>query len=158
MDGQKRTGDAADTVDDIVNHLLANGVVATGVVVGGILLAADQQLGVEQLAVATSSDLVNGGRVEVDEEGSRDVFAIASLGKERLVGSSVDDILGVGVRTTIGAEAVLEEVAARWRSVHRVFHRIRKAWDEESRRTAPKQSYPAGYRPGRGEGEESGED
>lgn len=154
MDGQKRTGDAADTVDDIVNHLLANGVVATGVVVGGILLAADQQLGVEQLAVATSSDLVNGGRVEVDEEGSRDVFAIASLGKERLVGSSVDDILGVGVRTTIGAEAVLEEVAGRWRSVHRIFHRIRK----ESRRTAPKQSYPAGYRPGRGEGEESGED
>lgn len=129
----------------------------TGVVVGSILLAADQQLGVEELSVAASSDLVNGRGVEVDEERSRDVFAIASLGKERLVGSAVDDVLGVGVRTTIGAEAVLEEVAARRRSVHRNFNRIRPVWDEGGRRTAPKQSYPAEYRPGRGEGEESGD-
>lgn len=55
-----RTGNASDTVNDAVNHLLANGVVSTGIVVGSILLAADQELGVEQLAVGAGTDLVNG--------------------------------------------------------------------------------------------------
>src|SRR3954452_25452260 len=78
------TSNAANAVDDAVGHLLADGVVATGIVVGGILLAADQQLGVEQLAVGTSADLVDRGRVEVDEKGAGDVYAIARLGEEGL--------------------------------------------------------------------------
>jgi hypothetical protein len=41
--------------------------VPTGVVVGGILLAADEKLGVEQLAVLAGTDLVNGRGVEIDE-------------------------------------------------------------------------------------------
>lgn len=83
----------------------------TGVVVGSILLSADQKLRVEERAIATSADLVNGGGVEVDEEGSRHVFAIAGLGEEGLVGAFGGDILEVGVRTTILTKAVLEEVA-----------------------------------------------
>lgn len=105
------TGDAADAVDDIVDHLLADGVVATGIVVGGILLAADQELGVEELAVGTRPDLIDGRRVEVDEDGAGDVFAIARLGEEGLKGAALGEVLSVGVGTTIGAEAVLEEVA-----------------------------------------------
>ena len=71
-----RTGDTADLIDHTVDHLLADSVVTTGIcssskscvhhmlrlhtVVGSIFLAADQQLGVEQLAVGTSADLING--------------------------------------------------------------------------------------------------
>ena len=38
--------------------LLAHGVVAPGVVVGGVLLARDQLLGVEELAVGASTNLI----------------------------------------------------------------------------------------------------
>ena len=47
-----------DPVEHEVDDLLANGVVATGVVVGSILLAGDQLLGVEELTVGTSPDLI----------------------------------------------------------------------------------------------------
>ena len=47
-----------DAVQDQVNNLLSDGVVTTGVVVGGILLASDELLGVEQLAVGASADLI----------------------------------------------------------------------------------------------------
>jgi hypothetical protein len=52
-------GKLADAVQAEVNNLLANGVVATREVVGGILLAADQLLGVEELAVGACPDLVD---------------------------------------------------------------------------------------------------
>lgn len=83
----------------------------TGVVVGSILLAADQKLGVEQRAVAAGSDLVDGGGVEIDKDGSGHVFAAASLGEEGLIGAWVADVLDVGIRSTIGAKTMLEEVA-----------------------------------------------
>lgn len=107
----KLTSHAADAVHDIVDHLLANGVVATGVVVGSILLAADQQLGVEELAVTTSSDLVNGGGVQIDKDGARNMLAAPRLGEEGLEGAALTNVGGIGVGTTIGAEAMLEEVA-----------------------------------------------
>lgn len=83
----------------------------TGVVVGSILLARDQKFGVEELAVGAGSDLVDGGRVKIDEESTGNVLSTAGLGEESLVRASIANILEVGVRTTIGAEAVLEEVA-----------------------------------------------
>lgn len=84
---------------------------ATGVVVGSILLAADQQFGVEKLAVVASSDLINGRRVEIDKERTRNMLAAARLGEEGLVGAGISSIGSIGVGTTIGAEAVLEKVA-----------------------------------------------
>ena len=47
-----------DAVKDQVDDLLTDGVVTTGVVVGGILLASDQLLGVEQLAIGAGTDLI----------------------------------------------------------------------------------------------------
>ena len=111
--GRSLTCDPADTVDDIVDHLLADGVVTTGIVVGGILLAADQELGVEQLAVVAGADLVDGGRVEIDEDGSRDVFAVAGLGEEGLERAGIAKVLRVRSRTAISSEAVLEQIAVR---------------------------------------------
>ncbi len=83
----------------------------TGVVVGGILLAANQHLWVEQRAVGTSADLIDRRRVEIDEERARDVLSIAGLGEEGFERTGITNILQVGIRTTIGTEAVLQEVA-----------------------------------------------
>ena len=47
-----------DAVKDQIDNLLPDGVVTTGVVVGGILLASDQLLRVEQLAVGASADFI----------------------------------------------------------------------------------------------------
>ena len=47
-----------DSLKDQVHNLLADGVVAPGVVVGGVLLASDQLLGVKQLTIGSSSNLV----------------------------------------------------------------------------------------------------
>lgn len=105
------TSNASDAIDDIINHLLADGIVATGVVVGGILLAVDQQLGVEELAVGASADLVDGRGVEVDKQGAGHVFAAAGLGEEGLVGAWVADVLKVGVGPAVRAQTVLEKVA-----------------------------------------------
>lgn len=51
-------GQLTDPVEDEVDDLLADGVVAAGVVVGGVLLASDELLGVEELTVGASADLV----------------------------------------------------------------------------------------------------
>ncbi len=83
---------------------------ATGIVIGGILLAADQELGVEEFAVGAGADLVDGGGVEIDEDGARDVFAIAGLSEEGLVRAGVTEVLRIGVRTAISGETVLKQV------------------------------------------------
>lgn len=80
------------------------------IVVSGILLAADQELGVEELAVRAGTDLVDRGRVEIDEDGTRHIFAAAGLGEESLERATLADILGLRVRATISSETVLEEV------------------------------------------------
>ena len=55
---------------------------STSIVVGGILLSSDQLFRVEELAVGSSSDLVDDRRFEVDEDGPRHVLAGAGLGEE----------------------------------------------------------------------------
>ena len=57
---------------------------AAGEVVGGILLAGDQLLRMEQLAVSASADLIDHRRLQVDEDASRDMLSGARLGEERV--------------------------------------------------------------------------
>merc|ERR1719326_88511 len=76
----------AYSVKDKVDNFLANGVVTTGVVLGGILFAGDQLLGVVQLAVGTSADLIDHSRLEVDVDGTGNVFAGTSLREEGVEG------------------------------------------------------------------------
>ena len=47
-----------DAVKDKINDLLSDGVVSTGIVVGSILLASDELLRMEQLAICASADLI----------------------------------------------------------------------------------------------------
>lgn len=72
-------GNAADLVEDAVNELLANSVVATGVVVGSILLASDHHLGMEEVAVGTSSDFIDNIGLEITVDGARNVFALTCI-------------------------------------------------------------------------------
>ena len=48
---------------------------ATSVIVGGILLSGNQLLRVEKLAVSSSPDFVNDGRLQVNEDGTGNVLA-----------------------------------------------------------------------------------
>jgi hypothetical protein len=101
-------GQLADAVEHEVDNLLADGVVAARVVVGGVLLARDELLGVEQLAVGAGAHLVDDGRLEVDEHGARHVLAGARLGEEGVEGviTAADGL--VRGHLAVGLDAVLE--------------------------------------------------
>jgi hypothetical protein len=103
-------GQLADSVEGEVNNFLTNGVVSTGVVVGGIFLSGDQLFGVEQLTVGTGTNLVNDGRLEVQEDGTRDVLASTSLGKEGVesIIATADGL--VGRHLAIRLDTVLKAV------------------------------------------------
>lgn len=62
-------------------------------------------------------------RVQVNEDGTRDVFAAAGLSEEGLVGSALAEFLRIGVGATIRQKAVLEEVAGGLGSVVAYRHR-----------------------------------
>jgi len=51
-------GQLTNAIKNQVDNFFADGVVTTSVVVGGILLASDQLLWVEELAVGTSTNLI----------------------------------------------------------------------------------------------------
>jgi len=81
----------SDSVEAKVNNLLTNGVVTSGEVVSGILLTGDELLWMEELSVGSGSDLIDNGWLEIEEDGSWDVLASASLreeGVESIISSS----------------------------------------------------------------------
>jgi hypothetical protein len=142
-----------DLVQSTIQDLLSNCVVTTSIVVGRILLTADQQLGMEQLAVITRANLVDGRRVEVDEDGARDVFAAARLSEHGIELAGVVESLRVRVGTTILLEAVLEQVPAF--TINLQPSCIMCICMCNRRLTAPRRCFRAVYRPGRYGGEES---
>jgi len=75
-----------DSVENQVDDFLTNGVVTTGIVVGGIFLTGDELFWVEQLAVGTSSDLIDYGWFQVDEDSTWYVLAGSSLTEEGVEG------------------------------------------------------------------------
>ena len=72
----------ANAVKSKVDDLLADGVVTASEVVGSILLAGDELLGMEQLAVGTSPHLVHHSGLEIEEDGPGHVLAGTSLAEE----------------------------------------------------------------------------
>lgn len=112
------------------------------IVVGRILLSADQQLGVEKLAVITSADLIDRRGVKVDEDGTRDIFAAASLGEDGIELARVVERLRVGIRTTVLLQAMFEEVSCLLSAT--------TTWGWSVKRlTTPKHCSRAGCQPGR---------
>merc|ERR1719262_1924537 len=86
----------ADSVKDKVDNFLANGVVTTGVVIGSVLFARDQLLGVVQLTVGASADLIDHSRLQVDVHGTGHVLASTGLREEGVEGivSAADGLIG----------------------------------------------------------------
>lgn len=89
---------------------LSNGVMTAGVVVRRILLPADDLLGVVELAVGATSDLVADGGLQVDVHRARDVLAGAGLAEERVEGVVAPSDGLVGGHLAVRLDAVLEAV------------------------------------------------
>lgn len=102
--------DSSDSVHDLVNELLSDGVVTSGVVVSGVLLASDELLGVEQVLVLSGSDLINHVGLEIDVDGSGHVLAGTGLGEEGGESLLSGSGLSIGVEVSIGLDAVLQAV------------------------------------------------
>ena len=75
-------GQLTDAVQAQVDDFLTDSVVTTGEVVGGIFLTGDELLGMEQLSVGTSADLIDDGGLEIEEDGTGNVLASTSLREE----------------------------------------------------------------------------
>jgi len=99
-----------DAVENEVYDFLADGVVATGIVVGGILLARNQLLGVVELAVGTSADLIADRGLEIDHDTTGNMLACTSLGEEGVEGVVAAANSLVGRHLAIRLDAVLEAV------------------------------------------------
>lgn len=57
-------------------------VVTTGEVVGGVFFAGDELLRVEELAVGAGSDFIDDSGLQIDEHGTRNVFAGSGFAEE----------------------------------------------------------------------------
>jgi hypothetical protein len=101
-------GELTDAVEAQVNDLLTDGVVTTGEVVGGVFLTGDELLGVEQLAVGASADLIDNGGLEIEEDATGNVLAGTSLREEGVesIVATTDSL--VGGHLTVGLDTVLE--------------------------------------------------
>ena len=96
----------ANTVQNEVNDLLANGVVSTSIVVGSIFLSGDQLLRVEQLAVGSSSDFINDSGLQINKDSAGNMLSGSGLSKEggeRVITSQQL----VGGHLAIGLDAML---------------------------------------------------
>tara|TARA_B100001758_G_scaffold191958_1_gene169047 strand:+ start:323 stop:760 length:438 start_codon:yes stop_codon:yes gene_type:complete len=104
----------ADAVEHEVHDLLADRVVAARVVVGRVLLARDDLLGVEELAVRARADLVADRRLEVDVDRARDVLAGARLREERVEGvvAAADGLVRGHLAVRLDAVLEAEELPA----------------------------------------------
>lgn len=107
LEGVAGIGGLTDSVEDEVDDLLADGVATTGEVVGGVLLAGDELLGVVHVLVGTSADLVNDGGLEIDENGTRNTLAGASLLEH---GSKALSVLAGVHELTVLVDTVLQAV------------------------------------------------
>ena len=101
-------GELSDSVEAEINNLLTDGVVTTGEVVGGILLTGDKLLWVEELSVGAGSDLIDDGRLEIEEDSAGNVLASTSLGEEGVesIVATTDGL--VGRHLTVWLDTVLE--------------------------------------------------
>lgn len=110
-------GDPADLVENLVDHLLSNGVVTTSIVVRGILLARDHVLGVEKATVGAGADLIDHIGLEITVDGTGNIFALAfTLSDHKVVSrrtsanskrtsfreESAESVVGVGLLALLG--------------------------------------------------------
>jgi len=98
----------SDSVETEIDDFFTNGVVTSGEVVSGIFFTRDELLWVEELSVGTSSDLIDNGWLEIEEDSSWDVLSSTSLGEEGVEGIVTTTNGFVGWHLTIWLNTVLE--------------------------------------------------
>mmetsp|Transcript_58655 Transcript_58655/g.80532 ORF Transcript_58655/g.80532 Transcript_58655/m.80532 type:complete len:261 (-) Transcript_58655:65-847(-) len=98
----------SNSIEAEIDDLLTDGVVTSGEVVSGILLTGDELLGVEKLSVGTSSNFIDNGRLEIEEDSAGNVLTSTSLGEEGVesVVTTTDGL--IGRHLTIRLNTVLE--------------------------------------------------
>ena len=101
-------GELSDSVEAEINDLLTNGVVTSGEVVGGIFLTGDELLWMEELSVGTSSNFIDDGWLEIEEDGSWNVLTGTSLGEEGVESIVTTTDRLIGWHLTIWLNTVLE--------------------------------------------------
>jgi len=72
----------SDSVKTEIDDFFTDGVMSSSEVVSSIFFTGDQLFWVEQLSVSTSSDFVNNGWFEIEEDTSWDVFTSTSFTEE----------------------------------------------------------------------------
>ena len=72
----------ADSVQDKIHNLLANGIMSSGIVIGSVLLSSNQLLRVEQLPVGSSPDFINNGRLQVNKDGPGNMLSGTSFSEK----------------------------------------------------------------------------
>jgi len=104
----------SDSVEAEIDDFLTNGVVTSGEVVGGVLLAGDKLLGVEELSVGASSDLIDNGGLEIEEDSAGDVLASTSLGEEGVesIITTTDGLVGGHLTVRLDTMLKAEELPA----------------------------------------------
>ena len=101
-------GELSDSIEAEINDFLTNGVMSSGEVVGGIFLSGDELLWMEELSVGTSSNLIDNGWLEIEEDGSWDVLTSSGFGEESVEGIVTTTNGFVGWHLTIWLDSVLE--------------------------------------------------
>jgi hypothetical protein len=97
-----------DAVKAEINNFLSNGVMATGVVVGSIFLAGHELLGVEELAVSASADLIDHSGLQIEHDRAGNVLASTGLGEEGVEGIILNANGLVGWHGSIGLNAMFQ--------------------------------------------------
>jgi len=101
-------GKLSDSVEAEIDDFLTNGVVTSGEVVGGIFLSGDELLWMEELSVGSSSDLIDNGWLEIEEDSSWDVLTSTSLGEEGVESVITTTDGFIGRHLTIRLDSVLK--------------------------------------------------
>jgi hypothetical protein len=57
----------SDTIQTEIDDFLTDGVVTTGEVVGSVFFTGDELFGVEELTIGTSSDFIDNGWFQIEE-------------------------------------------------------------------------------------------
>jgi hypothetical protein len=96
----------ANAIQSAVEEILANSIMAASIVVRSVLLAADELVGMEELGVSASANFVDNRGLQVDHDGTGNVFARTSLAEKGLKALIVTRARHSAVRLNTVLEAI----------------------------------------------------
>ena len=101
-------GKFSDSIEAEIDDFFTNGVMSSGEVVSSIFFTGDKLFWMEQLSVGSGSDFIDNGWLEIEEDGSWDVFTSTSLGEEGVEGIVTTTDRFIRWHLTVRLDSVLE--------------------------------------------------